>query len=91
MFDAHRERFALAVVQRQNETAFFAQMISTMAQVQNPKLRETIARRLEEVYIIGLKEKREIESKVEDDTLAELAKQVLVVDRNRTARWEERR
>jgi len=90
MFTAHRERLALAVVERQNEIEFFSNMLMTIAEIQDSKMRRIVMTRLEEVYIIGLKEKRETESKAEDDSLAELAKRVMIVDAGNVGRWEDR-
>jgi len=91
LFTAHRERLALAVVERQNEIEFFSNMLQTIAEVQDPKMRRIIMTRLEEVYIIGLKEKRAEESVKEDDSLAELAKKVMVVDAGHVGRWQDRK
>ena len=90
IFDAHRERTALAVIERENEIEFFTNMLKVAGQVGDSNLRRKIMARLEEVYVLGLREERVAESRREDETLADLAKQVMVVDAHHVGRWEQR-
>lgn len=77
--DLHRERFAIAVLKRQNDLDFYTKVLQTSAQIGDANTRRKFVQLLEEQYVIGLKEKREGESKREDESLAELASQYVVV------------
>lgn len=79
LYDAHRERFALAVLKRQNDLDFFSKVLQTAAQIGDPNMRRKFVQLLEEQYVIGLKEKRAAESRREDESLAELAGKYVVV------------
>lgn len=79
LVDLHREATALATIERENSLQLFQQIVSVAASASDATSKQKLVKLLEEVWIPGLKEKREKAGRAENEELINFAKQTFKV------------
>jgi hypothetical protein len=75
----HREALARATIARENSLTLFQQIVMVAASSADTVSKQKLVKLLEEVWIPGLKEKRELAGQVENEELLAFTKQTFKV------------
>jgi len=81
-------------VDRQNHLSLFSDIMMVITNVDHPESRQKMVKLLEEQWILGLKEERKSKDKAEDEMLADLAKEYMVLEqvgKQFQAKWVDRK
>lgn len=94
VIDIHKEALAMATLERTNTLALFGHIVGVAGAPIKSDDRQKLVRLLEEVFIIGLKEKREYLNKQENQELLKIARSIFKVQGaggRYVGTWEEKK